>query len=346
MCAAIPGSFIQAERVRNDTPNFMWTIFLKLISVFLMLFFGFLARRRKLINANSTRDLAALATNLIYPCLIYTSIVRGFSFEELWSNRVLPIGGFLLMAGGFVIGLVCLKVFKFRDVRRQDTMLFQCSINNYSFLPMPLVFALAGDRGVALLIFSTVGSELAVWTLGIYALNGRKLSIRELRHLASMPMLAIAAAFATLLGQAVLEQTGLGAAILAPWLCEAANSLVDGMALFGKGTIPVAMIMTGSRAAGLHPHHLFCRDSFLVVGLRLLLIPALAALLLLMLNIDPEQRLILLVVATMPSAISSVLLTELYESDADFAASTVVLTHVVCLATVPFWLGFCQALGR
>jgi predicted permease len=45
-------------------------------------------------------------------------------------------------------------------------MLFQCIINNYSFLPMPLAFLFWGEQGLALLIFSTIDSEIAFWTLG------------------------------------------------------------------------------------------------------------------------------------------------------------------------------------
>ncbi len=316
----------------------MWTIFLKLCSVFLMLFLGFMARKRQLVDAASTRHLAALVTNLIYPALIYSAIVRGFTLSQLWDNRLLPIGAFIIMGVGFAVGQVCLRLFRFEDATREGAFLFQCTINNYSFLPMPLALVFGGERAVALLVFSTIGSELAVWTLGIYALKGRKLAIGELRHLLSMPMLAISAALLTLAAEQLLGTLGHNPFKDVAQLRDISTSLLDGLALFGKGTIPIAMVMTGSRAAGLRPHHLLGRDTLLVAGLRLVLLPFLAGVLFIKLPMDPAVRQVLLLVATMPSAIASVMLSELYKADADFAASTVVVTHILCLLTIPLWL--------
>ena len=47
---------------------------------------------------------------------------------------------------------------------------------------------------------------------------------------------------------------------------------------------------------------------------------------------------VLLVVAIMPSAVSSVPLSETYGSDSKFAASAVLTTHVFSLITIPLWL--------
>jgi len=93
---------------------------------------------------------------------------------------------------------------------------FQCTINNYSFLPIMLATTLLDEQGVAQIIFSALGAELVVWTLGLQALTGKPASAGRgdgapssraarwadgarrlaagLRNLASMPLLAMAAA--------------------------------------------------------------------------------------------------------------------------------------------------------
>jgi predicted permease len=42
----------------------------------------------------------------------------------------------------------------------------------------------------------------------------------------------------------------------------------------------------------------------------------------------------------MPAAIASVMLSDMYKADSEFAASAVLLTHVASLVTIPLWLTF------
>jgi len=72
--------------------------------------------------------------------------------------------------------------------------------------------------------------------------------------------------------------------------------------------------------------------------LRLAVTPAICIAVLLLLPLEMESRRVLVLIATMPVAMASVTLAEAYKSDADFSASAILLTHLLCLVTVPFWL--------
>jgi len=314
----------------------MQVVFVRLLAVFSMVLMGVLARRRGWLDATGTRQVSMLVTNVLYPALIYASLVQTFTLRALAANWTLPAGAVMIMLTGFCVGLAAAWLLRFRDERERRAFRFQCTINNYVFLPMPLVLIYWGAPGVALLVFSTVGSELAVWTLGVVALTGNRLHWRALKHLVSMPMAAIGAAVLTL---ALVEATGWQVPEAGFWgdLRKALLAVLD---MVGKGTVPLAMMVAGSRMADLHPRHLVRTPQLAVVLLRLVAVPAAAVLLLQFLPFAAEARQVLTVVAVMPSAIASVMLSEIYDADSEFAAAAVLLTHAVALVTIPLWLGW------
>jgi len=313
----------------------MYIIFVRIFTVFLMILAGVLARKRNWIDAGMTRHLAVLTTTLLYPALILATMLNSFTFKSLLHHWTLPAGAFLIMAIGFGLGIVSTLLLPFPNPRQKHGFIFQCTMNNYSFLPMPLALMFWGETGVALLIFSTIGSELAVWTLGVVGLTGGKLSYRTLKHLVNPPIMAVFATVIILLLLHIFERAGMQALLHVQELGSASLAALD---IFGKGTIPLAMLVAGSRMADLNLKHLWGRAQAALVVMRLVLIPAAAVLLIMALPFNNETRQVLFLVAVMPSAITSVVLSEIYRADSDFAASCVLLTHVVSLLTIPLWL--------
>jgi predicted permease len=314
----------------------MQIVLVRLLAVSAMVLMGVLARRRGWLDAVGTRQIALVVTNLLYPALIYASLVQTFTLPGLVANWPLPAGTLMIMLTGFCVGLLAARVVPFSSERERRAFRFQCTINNYVFLAMPLVLIYWGAKGVALLVFSTVGSEIALWTLGVMALTGHRVEWRTLRHLLSMSMGAILAAILTL---GVVQVTGwqVPPGGFADDLRQALLGVLD---IVGKGTVPLAMMVAGSRMAELQPRHLLRTPQLAVVGLRLLLVPAIALALLHYLPFAPATRNVLTVVAVMPSSIASVMLSEIYDADSDFAATAVLLTHAAALFTIPLWLGW------
>jgi predicted permease len=277
----------------------------------------------------------SLVMHIFYPALIYVTLVRTFTLEGLIENWALPAGAWLIMLTGFAVGFALNLVLPLKTKGRKRAFHFQCTINNYVFLPMPLVMIYWGEKGVAMLVFSTIGSEIAVWTLGVMTLTGGGVPLRQMaKRLLTMPMMAIAASILTL-----LVRDGLGFAVAPESLLgEAGDALLDAMKMLGAAAPPLAMVVAGSRMAELHPKHLWQPIQLAVGVARLLVVPALALLVLQLLPLEGEPLAVLRVIAVMPSAIASVMLSDMYKADSEFAASAVLLTHVASLATIPLWL--------
>jgi len=314
-------------------------LFIRILAIFSMIAMGVLARKLRITDTDSTRKMSRIIVNFFYPALIFSSLVSTFSLKSLIRNWTLPAGTIMIMCTGYLIGLIFLKIIPFRKEKERHVFLFQSAINNYSFLPIPIILMLWGNAGVAKLIFATLGSELSVWTIGILALTGNKFKRENLRHLLSVPMLAMFFAIFVIIIKAwavsanfLLSQNSL--------LAEIGNSFMTSLDIFGKGTIPLAMFVAGSRMAELTRKHLFVMKQVYIIFLRLLVIPAATVTLLFLLPFENSIRLILLVVAIMPCAIASVVLSEVYDADVESAASSVLTTHLFSLITIPLWLFF------
>ena len=315
----------------------MLAIVLRILATFLMIGVGFLARRKGQITNETTRQLSHLLTTFFYPALIFTSMTRNFDLPGLGKYWILPVGGFTIMLTGFALGVIIEKYIHRPAAGTENAFLFQCTINNYSFLPLPIALMLWGEAGVAGIIFSSLGSELALWTLGLFAISGRRMNAANLKRMISPPLITIAASIGWILLRDTLPASIMNPVTL-PALRNTSEAALDAMRMLGSATIPIAMVMAGSRMAGLHPEHLFSIDKSIVTGLRLLVVPALVTVVLMLLPVSGEIRRTLLLVATMPSAVASVIFAELYNEDAEFAAACILLTHILCIPTIPLWM--------
>lgn len=315
----------------------MLTLFIKMLPLVLMTLAGYALSRLKWIDAGFNRQLSLVMLNVFYPSLIVSSILRNFTWETLLQNWIMPVGTVLILATGWLVGLVTLPLLKRQTEATRRCYHFICLMNNYSFLPILMAAALWGEMSVALIIFSGLGSELCVWTLGIKALTGQKLDRAFLKNLVSVPMLALMGSFAVLAVRAACVRHGVVPAD-GSGADEFLKTLVETCRMAGGATIPASALICGSRIAMLHPSRLVTPLMAGTCALRLVVIPAICIGVLSLLPLPLDVRRVLALIAVMPAAMASVTLAEAYGGDADFSASAILVTHVVCLVTIPLWL--------
>lgn len=315
----------------------MILLFIKMLPLVLMALAGYALCRRGWVDALFTRQLSLVMLNLFYPCLIVSTIVRNFTWEALLQNWMMPVGAVCILVAGWLVGLAALPLLRKRPAPARRCFHFICLMNNYSFLPILMAAALWDERAVALIILSALGSELCVWTLGVKTLTGQRLGRSALRHLVSMPMVALAAACAVVGARAALGRWGVAPAAGGA-LADLLGTLLETCRMVGSATIPASALICGARIAMLHPRHVVSPMMAGVCALRLVAIPAVCVAGLMCVPLAPEVRRVLVLIAVQPAAMASVTLAEAFHGDAEVAASAVLVTHVGCLVTIPLWL--------
>ena len=283
----------------------MFAIFLKTLAIFLIILCGYLIRRMKLVDDSFNRQLALLLINLFYPALIVSSMVRNFTFESLVANWALPAGSALIIATGWLLGRLVMPWLQQQPVMLQRTFHFQCTMNNYSFLPIMLVTGLLGEHAVAQVVFASLGAEFAMWTLGIQALTGQAASRNSIRNLRSMPMAALTLAICLLTSHYLLLRLAPGISHPPAALKLVGEMLLNTSQMIGQATIPVSAVICGLRMATLDADHLFSRPIVGMLGMRLLAIPALAICLLSLLPLSHPTAQVLTIIAIQPCSLSS-----------------------------------------
>lgn len=315
----------------------MLATFIKTSAIFLIIFVGYLVRRFKVVDDAFNRQLSLLLMYVFYPALILSSVARNYTLSTLAADWVLPAGSALILATGWIVGRFALLFLKKQPESLQRIFHFQCTTNNYSFLPIMLVAGLYGDQAVKQVIFSALGAEICLWTLGIYALTKHTGFRAAFKNLMSPPMFALFAAFLLI----VLRPLILRLSSMSSSLDITGTMMLDTCRMIGQATIPVSAIVCGYRMATIEADHLFSKPMMGILALRLMIIPALAILALSFLPLNPATtKPVLMVIAIQPVAMTSVTMAEIYRADTRFAAASVLVTYAACLVTIPLWLHF------
>ena len=295
---------------------------------------GALLSRQGIITASGLKDISKLLIYAIYPCLIFASITENFTLPQLFGATILPISSAMIMITGYVVGLIASLFINFKNDKQKHAFLFQNTINNYSFLPIAIVAEVFGAKAVAALIFSTLGAEITVWTLGVFIISGHKLDKQSLKHLVSPPLVAL---YLALIWLAVFQITGVSSS-----LYTENNSVLyyfhKSIKSLGSATIPLAMVIAGARLAKLSFSSINKGINWIATLLRLVITPIFAVLILKMLPLTDQWLGVMFVVAAMPVSLLSTLMAEIYSTDDDLINSTVLLTHLLSLLTIPLLL--------
>ncbi len=315
-----------------------FTLFYNIFTLFLMMVPGYILVRRDIVSKNALKDFSQVIIKVFYPCLIFSSMTRNYTLTEVLDSWQLPVSVFLILLLGYGIGLLYVGFFKTKDLEQKKSILFQLTINNYSFLPLAIIAKLYDEQHMAALILSTLGAEITVWTLGMSILNRNEegFRLRNLKKLLAAPLVSIYFSLLLLVVlywidipyQQVMEKN-----LFANYL----NKIIYEM---GQATIPLSMVMIGGRMGQISFGDLKSKEIWMVTLFRLVIIPFVAVMMVLTLFPNHPFVKVMLIVAVMPNAIASLVFGELYGADQKILSGTVLISHLVALVTIPLWLIF------
>lgn len=312
---------------------------LQVLFVLVLMSLGFIVRRRGLISETGTSEMVRVLMAVIYPCLIFSSVTR-LKAGDLAANWQMPVLAVAIAGTGLMLGLLALRWMKNVDQKRAAAFLFLNTVNNYLFLPLPLVMMLWGAEGVALLVFASMGFEVVVWTVGVFLFN-RESRLRDgIRNMFGPPLIALTVSITWVLVRDLLPPTQPDTEWLAALLKQLLDLLHFGTESIGKAAVAISMIISGSRISTLKINAVFDRHVWILAVLRLLVTPVLFILLLKHIPVSEPGRSILFIVAVMPAAVTSLVLSERYDSDTEFVASTLLVTHLGAVITIPVLLAW------
>jgi len=312
---------------------------LQVLFVLTLMAVGFMARKRGILSAVGTSELVRVLIAIIYPCLIFSSVTR-LNAQALAANWIMPVMALAIAGTGLLLGLVALRWMKDVDQQRASAFLFQNTINNYLFLPLPLVMLLWGEDGVALLVFASMGFELTIWTVGVFLFNRTNKLSEGIRMMFGPPLITLVFSIGWVCVRDLLHPELPSTGFFADLMRRLLDLFYFGTGTVGKATVAVSMLASGSRIAALNVRATFDKHVWIVSALRLVVTPVVFILLLKLIPMGEVAYGILAVVAVMPAAVASLIFSERFGGDSDFIATTLLVTHLGAVVTIPLLLAW------
>lgn len=314
----------------------------QIIYIFILMGFGVIFSRY--IQASSKKEtyllcresgvltLTTLLMRIAFPCLIFTVMLERYSVDLISKNWMLPVLGFLMPLVGYIIGKIFLVFFN-TNIDKQRAFLFNCSINNYFFFPLPIVMSTCGQEGVVLLALMTIGSETALWTLGTISITGARMDKHSLKHLLSPTLIVL---FLSIIIAHFTRE-------LHFWNYRLTKIAIESIKNTGACAIPLAMIIAGINIGRLKPKYVFNDKWIIFITLmRLIIIPFI---LLTVLKFFVYRNIlqttgytVASIVSVMPVATAGALFVEHYGGDKEFIGASMLVTTLFMLITTPLLL--------
>lgn len=308
----------------------------KLAFLLILVGAGVVAKRAGWLAVKTQEDLGTLVNNLFWPCLAFSSITTRLGAADVLPNLLLPVLAAYMIAVGLGIGWLVVRWRRFEGDRRK-VFLFHAAFNNAGTLGLPLVAAFLPEKGPGMLFIANFGFTVLMWTLGVALFQGR-LSRRDVVRQLLSPALV------TTLVSLALVVSGT-ARFVPPLVQEAAASL-------GAPSVPVGLLLIGAQVHDLGRRALRPDRWNLQLSLvRLVLVPlvmiATAFAGRAWLGWSPDLVLVFVILSLMPASLTSVTLALVHRTGPDLAAQSVLITHILSIATITgFLLVFVPLLTR
>jgi predicted permease len=301
-------------------------IILAIAEIFGLFAVGCFARYKGYIREEEIERWSRFVLDIFFPFFVFNSIIRNFEADRLGDLWPLPIIGLGIIILGAGCGYWLRRGLKTGDPSIAKTFHHFCAINNYGFLPIIIVFNLWGDTALARLFFLNLGSTLGYWTIGVALLGGSEWR-KALRNMLNPCLVALV--LAILISICRLNR-------FVPEIVLTVSATV------GAAAIPCMLTLIG---ASLYPFPALRnkRDLTYLTLVRLVLLPLILIFFLKIIPLDEDVINIALIVALMPTAVSSTILTRRFGGDPDFAAHAAVITTLASVVTVPLGLWMLQS---
>ncbi len=294
-----------AETILNQT-----IIMLILIAV------GVLCAKLKIISSDTNRELSQFVLQVVNPVVIFMSYQKEYE-ARLVKNLLIT---FALSLLAFAVILVTAYIFvRKKDGRHTEVERFSAIYSNCAFMGIPLMSALFGDEGVFYLTAFITVFNLVVWTHGVIIISGEKNMKEVVKVFYSPTMIAIVLGILTFFLKIKL-----------PAVPESALNFIKEI------NTPMAMIVSGVTISATNvPKLLKNARLYFICLVKLIIIPAVLALVMSLFSVDEEVRMTVIVAAASPPAAMCTLFCIKYNKNSVYSSEIFTAGTILSVLTLP-----------
>ena len=292
----------------------------KILSIFVIMLIGFIAKKVKAVDAAFLRGLSAFMVNIALPFAFISSLDRSIPKSVLPELGVMALWSIGIHGASIAFATLAYRHF---PENQRKVLSFITVFTNCAFMGLPVAQGLAGTRGVMFASVYNLIYMVLIYTYGI-SLFQEKADPDKWKKVVLNP-----GVIAILIG-------------IVLWFLPFAlpSFILESMGLMSKLQTPLAMFIVGANIANIRIEKILPEKALLTaIAVRLIGIP-LAVYGVIVLTgskgIAPE---IALVLTAMPAGAQTVVMAEKLNGDSAFASEVVFATTLLSIITIPLFAG-------
>ncbi|MDD4180553.1 MAG: AEC family transporter [Victivallaceae bacterium] len=302
----------------NSSGGIALQVFYAILETFLMFGIGAWCCRIKIFTPELLNKMSRLMLDVFFPMMVFHAIYTKFNPADLQQLWIVPLTGFVMMAGGAIVGWPLIKLLATKDRKKIVTFHHFCAINNYLFLPLIVLQNVWGETYLPTLFIMNIGFTVGFWTIGVALLAGNDMK-RALKNIFGVNQAAVVLAL-------VFCFTGLELPVV-----------VDAtVKKLGDSSVPLMLVLIGG-AIYFSAHNIFSniRDALTMALVRLVVLPLITIWILKMIPLPYEVYVTTFVVSLMPVSVTSAMITTQYGGSTEFAGQSIIFTTTLSIVTIP-----------
>ena len=278
---------------------------------------GYIVCKMKKATASHLKTMSAVLMYAGTPCMIANSFL-GIEYTKEGFFIIVTIIQMIFM---FALYFIFRKKF---DNGKYRVLTVGSALGNLGYFGLPLVQAVFQSPEVsAYASIYVVSMNLILFIVGVFLLTRRKDLITVKSALLNPATLGLIVGLFFYL-------TGFNKSI------PQDNIVFSFIAMMGKMTLPLSMIILGIRLASMKLKDIFlCPHAYLVAVGKLIVYPLFAYLCVVFLPLSQMIKAVVLVLSATPCAASVMTMAELYENEEEMSANSVMMTTLLSFITIP-----------
>lgn len=300
--------------------------FKSVLQILIIVLAAFLLIRRRIITQEQLKALSAITVRVFLPCLVFSNIMKNFYPARLPIWPIIPLSAVAMIG----LGLGISAILFLRELPQKKNMLALAGFQNAGYLILPLGMILYPDQFEEFKLYCflyILGISPVLWSLGKYMISSSAESKISIRELLTPPFIANLLALAFVF-------TGIRSVV--------PSLVLNSIEFVGSATVPVALFilgaMLGSISFRLH-EGLF--DTMRVLLVKMVLIPLITIAFLYFFKVGDKYPVLaglLVLQAASAPAVGLIIQVKHYGGDEQKVSSILLLSYVICIISIPFWL--------
>ena len=289
--------------------------------IFLIIAVGYGITKTGMFSAKARTDVTNIVMYVVLPANIFSAFDVELTTDLLRQSGLVFIFAFGLQGLYMILNQVLYRRFP----QGQRAVLKYATIgNNAGFMGLPIMGEIFGPIGMLYGSIMIIPMRIFMWTVGLALFISGETKGAEKTKRNMMTLIVHPCTWAVILGFGYM---------FAPFSLPA--FLSNAIRTVGDTVTVLSMLVVGSLLTGMNLKSALDKGCFYYSFFRLLAIPAVAFIVLHLLEVDPVAKGVIVLTTAMPAAIATAMLAEKYNADSAFASKVIFVSTALSIITLP-----------